>query len=292
MIPYLCPELPRRRRRRCTSWSKTPLVYTSVAMRNWQAFRSSDRTGVYAPGSYHSYFRLQSARSISARTDSPSIARPSRSCVRMVRTPCKPGPIRARAEQAPDARSCWPRRSRPSNATSAISSRARWARAVSIRRATSRPSRSIAGRTATRRNTTRCGIRRCRRAQRCERHRPGALRAHQHRELGFRRRRIHGFGHRSGGPRRQRAAARQRYARSVSNAGGPRHRRQRAHHLTPRRDARRRAAYGATAATSCAVKGSGRGSSGLTVALASQLRTAASCASVSTELAAPGTRSM
>ena len=54
-------------------------------------------------------------------------------------------------------------RSRPSSATSAISSAARSRTAASIRRATSPPSRSIAGRTAMRRNTTRCSIPTCRR---------------------------------------------------------------------------------------------------------------------------------
>jgi spermidine dehydrogenase len=37
---------------------KTPLVYTSVALRDWQAFDALKVDGVYAPGGYHTYFHL------------------------------------------------------------------------------------------------------------------------------------------------------------------------------------------------------------------------------------------
>ena len=56
MIPYLCPELPDRAKgQRCTTSVKTPLVYTSVALRNWSRSRSS-ASRIYAPGRYFSSF--------------------------------------------------------------------------------------------------------------------------------------------------------------------------------------------------------------------------------------------
>ena len=56
MIPYLCPELPGEQQKALHSLVKTPLVYTSVALRNWLAFDRLKVSRVYAPGSYHTYF--------------------------------------------------------------------------------------------------------------------------------------------------------------------------------------------------------------------------------------------
>ena len=53
MIPYLCPEMPARQRDALRSLVKTPLVYTTVALRNWRAFKALGIAEVYAPGSYH-----------------------------------------------------------------------------------------------------------------------------------------------------------------------------------------------------------------------------------------------
>src|SRR5262249_59451348 len=58
MIPYLCPELPERQKEALRYPVKTPLVYTSVAIRNWCAFRELGVHDIYAPGSYHSSARL------------------------------------------------------------------------------------------------------------------------------------------------------------------------------------------------------------------------------------------
>src|SRR5690606_29497966 len=38
MIPYLCPELPAAQKAALHYLVKTPLVYTTVALRNWRAF--------------------------------------------------------------------------------------------------------------------------------------------------------------------------------------------------------------------------------------------------------------
>jgi spermidine dehydrogenase len=49
VIPYLCPELPARQRDALHSLVKTPLVYTTVALRNWRVFKALGVAEVYAP---------------------------------------------------------------------------------------------------------------------------------------------------------------------------------------------------------------------------------------------------
>jgi spermidine dehydrogenase len=89
MIPYLCPELPARQKDALHYLVKTPLVYTSVAIRNWHAFEVLGVHTIYAPGSYHSSVRLNETVDIghyvSVRSPNDPIL------VHMVRTPCKPG---------------------------------------------------------------------------------------------------------------------------------------------------------------------------------------------------------
>jgi spermidine dehydrogenase len=89
MIPYLCPELPERQKEALRYPVKTPLVYTSVAIRNWGAFRELSVHDIYAPGSYHSSLRLNPTVDIG---DYKSVRSPDDPIlVHMVRTPCKPG---------------------------------------------------------------------------------------------------------------------------------------------------------------------------------------------------------
>jgi spermidine dehydrogenase len=89
MIPYLCPDLPARQKDALHDLVKTPLVYTSVAIRNWRAFKALGVHQIYAPGSYHSSVRLNQTVDIggyrSVRSPNDPIL------VHMVRTPCKPG---------------------------------------------------------------------------------------------------------------------------------------------------------------------------------------------------------
>jgi spermidine dehydrogenase len=89
MIPYLCPELPAVQKDALHKLVKTPLVYTSVALRNRQAFDALKIHRVYAPGSYHTYFHLNPHVNIGSYR-SPESA-PDPILVHMVRTPCKPG---------------------------------------------------------------------------------------------------------------------------------------------------------------------------------------------------------
>jgi spermidine dehydrogenase len=89
MIPYLCPELPAAQQQALHSLVKTPLVYTTVALRNWQAFDRLKVNRVYAPGSYHTSFRLNPHVTIGAyqgalKPDDPVL-------LFMVRTPCQEG---------------------------------------------------------------------------------------------------------------------------------------------------------------------------------------------------------
>jgi spermidine dehydrogenase len=89
MIPYLCPELPPAQKAALHDLVKTPLVYTSVALRNWQSFHKLGIHSVYAPGSYHNYLSLNEHVNIGgyvspAKSEDPIL-------VHMTRTPCKPG---------------------------------------------------------------------------------------------------------------------------------------------------------------------------------------------------------
>jgi spermidine dehydrogenase len=89
MIPYLCPELPDAQKQALHSLVKTPLVYTSVALRNWTAFKRLQIHQVHAPGCYHTSVRLNPHVNIGAYKSSSSPEQPI--LLHMVRTPCKPG---------------------------------------------------------------------------------------------------------------------------------------------------------------------------------------------------------
>jgi spermidine dehydrogenase len=89
MIPYLCPELPAPQQAALHSLVKTPLVYTTVALRDWRAFDQLKLHSVYAPGSYHTNFRLNPHVKIGAYRSVTSPQDPI--LLHMVRTPCKPG---------------------------------------------------------------------------------------------------------------------------------------------------------------------------------------------------------
>ena len=89
MIPYLCPELPEKQQAALHQAVKSPLVYTSVALRNWQPFKKLGVHQVYAPGSYHSGLGLN------AKVDIGDFRSPSSPddpiLVRMLRVPTRPG---------------------------------------------------------------------------------------------------------------------------------------------------------------------------------------------------------
>jgi spermidine dehydrogenase len=89
MIPYLCPELPAKQKDALAEGVKAPLVYTHVAIRNWQMFEKLGMWQVVCPGSYHVYVALDFPVSIGtykfpSHPDEPMV-------LFMLRTPCKPG---------------------------------------------------------------------------------------------------------------------------------------------------------------------------------------------------------
>jgi spermidine dehydrogenase len=89
MIPYLCPELPEPQKAALHQIIKTPLVYTSVAITNWRAFKALGVSSVHAPGCYHTSLHLNRAVDIGAVSAERSPDKPV--LVHMVRTPCSPG---------------------------------------------------------------------------------------------------------------------------------------------------------------------------------------------------------
>jgi spermidine dehydrogenase len=89
IIPYLCPELPPSQKEALHELVKTPLLYTSVAIRNARAF---DRIGVShidSPGLYHTTTLLNPYMAIGPYRGPKSPDDPT--LVHMQRTPCKAG---------------------------------------------------------------------------------------------------------------------------------------------------------------------------------------------------------
>ncbi len=89
MIPYVCPELPKKQQEALHYGVKVPLVYTAVALRNWTAFKKLGIRGAQTPGMYHSNLSLEQPTNIGGYH--PHISPELPVLVRMLRTPCKPG---------------------------------------------------------------------------------------------------------------------------------------------------------------------------------------------------------
>jgi len=97
MIPYICPDLPAKQLEALHYGVKVPLVYTTVAVRNWQAFEKLGVQSISAPGMYHTRASLELPNVIGDYNDVPkSPGDPA--LIRMLRTPCKPG-LPARDQQ-------------------------------------------------------------------------------------------------------------------------------------------------------------------------------------------------
>lgn len=58
MIPALCPELPQPQKEALALQVKAPILYTNVALRNWQAWQKLGIAAVIAPGAYHTVAML------------------------------------------------------------------------------------------------------------------------------------------------------------------------------------------------------------------------------------------
>lgn len=89
MIPYICSELPAKQKEALESAAKVPLLYTNVAIRNWEAWQKLGVDSFHAPGSYYSTAGLDLPVSIGDYHCSHDPKEPI--LIHMVRTPCHPG---------------------------------------------------------------------------------------------------------------------------------------------------------------------------------------------------------
>ena len=89
MVPHLCPELPEAQKAALRYPVKVPLVYTSVALRNWRAFRTLGVSRVHAPGGYHTSLSLNPRTAIGGYDSGGPPDRPA--LLLMQRVPCAPG---------------------------------------------------------------------------------------------------------------------------------------------------------------------------------------------------------
>ncbi len=93
MIPYICPELPDSQKEALAYLVKSPLVYTHVAVRNWNSFSKLGIHHIVSPGAYHTYTALDFPVSLGSYKFSSTPAQPA--VLFMLRTPCQPGlPVR------------------------------------------------------------------------------------------------------------------------------------------------------------------------------------------------------
>jgi spermidine dehydrogenase len=90
IIPNLCPDLPSKQQEALKYGVKVPLVYTSVSLKNWNAFKKLGINGATSPGMYHTGARLETPTVIGGYNPTPKSA-DDPILVRMTRTPCKPG---------------------------------------------------------------------------------------------------------------------------------------------------------------------------------------------------------
>ena len=89
MIPYIVPDLPDAQKEALHQLVKVPLVYTAVAVRNWQPFRKLGLQRITCPGSYFSSVSLSAGEKIGSYAGSQSPDQPA--LIFLVRTPCSPG---------------------------------------------------------------------------------------------------------------------------------------------------------------------------------------------------------
>lgn len=89
MIPYLCPEFPDKQKEALHYGVKIPLLYTSVAIRNWKSFEKLGVQRVACPGMYHHQVNLDLAVDIGEYRSPKTSGDPI--LVRMEATPCLPG---------------------------------------------------------------------------------------------------------------------------------------------------------------------------------------------------------
>jgi spermidine dehydrogenase len=88
-IPYLVPSLPEHQKEALAFQVKRPIVYTSVAIRNWRSFHKLGVSTVNTPAMYHTVMQLTEAATLGNLRHPQSPDEPI--TVHMERTPCVPG---------------------------------------------------------------------------------------------------------------------------------------------------------------------------------------------------------
>ncbi len=89
MVPHLCPDLPEAQKAALRYPAKVPLVYASVALRDWRAFRALGVARVHAPGGYFTSLWLDPKTAIGGYDSVRSPEEPA--LLFMQRVPCAPG---------------------------------------------------------------------------------------------------------------------------------------------------------------------------------------------------------
>jgi spermidine dehydrogenase len=89
MIPYICPELPETQKAALHELVKVPLVYTGVALRNWQSFHKLGIRSISAPGGYFTSIQLNWPVDVGTYKAPRDPREPM--LLFMVRTPVSPG---------------------------------------------------------------------------------------------------------------------------------------------------------------------------------------------------------
>jgi spermidine dehydrogenase len=89
MIPYLCPELPEAQKDALHALVKVPLVYTGVAIRNWQSWHKLGIRNISAPGGYFTSIQLNWSVDVGGYKSPKSPDDPM--LLFMVKTPVSPG---------------------------------------------------------------------------------------------------------------------------------------------------------------------------------------------------------
>lgn len=89
IVPYLCPEMPARQKEGLAYNVKVPLVYGTVALRDWKALQALKTGAIYAPSGFWSGVYMDFPVSMGDYAYSRSPEEPV--VLHMVRTPCSPG---------------------------------------------------------------------------------------------------------------------------------------------------------------------------------------------------------
>jgi spermidine dehydrogenase len=88
-IPYLVPTLPDAQKKALAYNVKAPLVYTSVALRNWKSFQKLGIRSITTPTMYHTSVALTEAATLGELRHPQTPEEPI--VLHLVRTPCSPG---------------------------------------------------------------------------------------------------------------------------------------------------------------------------------------------------------